>query len=87
MDTKSQAYVNSNPRLLALQKEIQAQNAKIDAMINRITAALEKGDVKAAFSELPAGKQMFTLLQNEKPAALKTEARKTIASKIKPFNS
>lgn len=82
-----QAILNRNPRLMKLHQEIQAQNAKIDAMINRIAVALEKGDEKAAFSEFPAGKQMFALLQNEKPAAVKTEARKTIASKIKPFNS
>jgi len=80
-----QAILNRNPRLLALHNEISAQNAKIDAMIDRISAHLEKGDEKAAFSELPGGKELFAI--EAKPVAPKTEARKTIASKIKPFNS
>lgn len=82
-----QNYINANPRLLKLQQEIQAQNAKIDAMIDRITVALDKGDEATAFNEFPGGKQMLAVLNQEQPVAPKTEARKTIASKIRPFNS
>lgn len=82
--TEFQAILDNNPRLKKFHQEIQAQNAKIDAMIGRITNALEKGDDTAAFSEFPMGDKILEFSKTETP---KSEIRQSIASKIRPFNS